>query len=77
MIRISQVRVVDEGRHVQLDTARTLHEHLVGTVDHDFRHGLVLEETVDRSVAEDVVGDVLDQLRLVGGRQRCPLLGEC
>ena len=37
---------------------------------------VVVEEPVDRAVAEDVVGDVLDQLRLVGGRQRRPLLGE-
>ena len=35
-----------------------------------------LQQPVDRAVAEDVVGDVLDQLGLVGGRQRRPLLGQ-
>ena len=37
---------------------------------------VVLEEPVDRAVAEDVVGDVLDELGLVGRRQRGPLLGQ-
>ena len=46
----------------------------VGTVHHDFGDVLVLQQAIDRAVAEDVVGDVLDQLRLVGGRQRRPLL---
>ena len=31
---------------------------------------------LDRPVAQDVVGDVLDQPGLVGRRQRCPFLGQ-
>ena len=48
----------------------------VGAVAHDLGDLLVVEEPVDRAVAEDVVGDVLDELGLVGGRQRGPLLGQ-
>ena len=47
-----------------------------GPLHHDLGDVLVLQEAIDRAVAEDVVGDVLDELGLVGGRQRRALLRE-
>ena len=61
---------------VLLDAAGALDVDRLRAVDHDLGDLLVLEEAVDRAVAEDVVGDVLDELGLVGGRQRRPLLGQ-
>ena len=71
-----QVGLVDEGRVGPLEPAGALHVHVVGPVHHDLGDVLVLQQPVDRPVAEDVVGDVLDELGLVGRRQRRPLLGE-
>ena len=73
----AKVRLVDERCVRLLDAAGALDEHGVGTVHHDFGDVFVLQEAIDRAVAEDVVGDVLDELGLVGGRQRGALLGEC
>ena len=56
------VRVVDERRVRRLELARPLDVHLVGAVDHDLRHGFVTEEGLERAVAENVVGDVGDDL---------------
>ena len=61
---------------VALDAAGALDVDRLGPVDHDFGDVVVLQQPVDRAVAEDVVGDVLDELRLVGGRERRPLLGQ-
>ena len=72
-----EVGVVHEAGGGLLDLAGALHVHRVRAVDHDLGDVLVLQQPVDRAVAQDVVGDVLDELRLVGGRQRGPLLGEC
>ncbi len=47
---------------------------MVGAVDHDLGDLRVGEEGVDRSVAEDVVGDLLEELETVGTRQRDRLL---
>ncbi len=70
----SNVVAVDEAdRVVAGQLSGTFHEHQVRPVDHDLGDVLVVQKLVDRSVAEDVVGDVLDQLSLVGGRHRCAL----
>ena len=71
-----EVGLVDEAGRGLLDAAGPLDVDRVRAVDHDLGDLLVLEEPVDRAVAEDVVGDVLDELGLVGGRQRRPLLGQ-
>ena len=43
----------------------------VRAVDHDLRHGVVTEERLQRPVAEDVVGDVGDDLAaLLAGERR-------
>ena len=43
----------------------------VRAVDHDLRHGVVAEERLQRPVAEDVVGDVGDDLpALLAGERR-------
>src|SRR5438132_1187206 len=51
-------------------------EHALRPVHHDLGDIDVLQEAVDGAIAQDVVGDVLDELRLVGGRERCLLLGQ-
>ena len=71
-----QVGLVDEAGVGALDATGPLDVDRLGPVHHDLGHLVVLEEPVDRAVAEDVVGDVLDELRLVGRRQRRALLGE-
>ena len=70
------VRVVDERRVRRLELARALDVHLLGAVDHDLRHGVVAEERLERPVAEDVVGDVGDDLAALLARQRRPVEGE-
>ena len=72
----AEVVFVDEGRTGGLDLARPLDEHQLGAVDHDLGDVVFLQVAVDRAVAEDVVGDILDELGLVGGRQRRLLLGQ-
>ena len=52
------VRLVEERRLRLLDLARALDVHLVEAVDHDLGHRRVVEERLDRAVAEDVVGDL-------------------
>ena len=59
-----------------LDLAVALDEDQVGAVDHDLGDVVVLQQPVDGAVAEDVVGDVLDELGLVGGREGRLLLGQ-
>ena len=71
-----KVVLVDELGGDGLDLAGALHVDAVGAVDHDFGDLTVLEVAVDGAVAEDVVGDVLDELGLVGRRQRGLLLGQ-
>ncbi len=55
---------------------RALDVDLVGAVDHDLRHGVVAEERLERSVAEDVVGDVGDDLSALLTGQRRPVESE-
>jgi hypothetical protein len=52
------VRVVDEGRLGGLDLAVPFDVDAVVVVDHDLGHGVVAQERLQRSVAEDVVGDL-------------------
>ena len=54
-------------RRLERDLAQALDVDLVGPVAHDLADVLVTQQAIDRAVAEDVVGDVLDELRLVGG----------
>src|SRR5262245_30316875 len=75
-----QVRVVEERGRGVLDLAAALDVDHVGAVDHDLGHGVVLEERLERSVAEDVVGDLLGDLAaLLAGQGRAverQLLGD-
>jgi hypothetical protein len=73
---VKDSRIVHSVSQSTLPQAAALDVDRVGAVDHHLGDLLVLEEAVDRAVAEDVVGDVLDELGLVGGRQRRPLGGE-
>ncbi len=70
------MRLVHEAGLGALDAPGPLHIDRLGAVDHDLRDLVILEQAVDGAIAEDVVGDVLDELRLVGGAQRDPLLDE-
>ena len=72
----AEVLRAHERRRVTLDAPRPLHVDGVGTVHHDFGDFVLLQQLVDRAVTQDVVGHVLDELRLVGGRQRRALLLE-
>ena len=67
---------VDEAGVGLLELAGALDVDRGGPVDHDLGELLVVEEAVDGAVAQDVVGDVLDELRLVGRRQGRALLSE-
>ena len=56
---------------VALDLSRALDEDLRRAVDHDLGHGVVAEERLERPVAEDVVGDIGDDLAaLLAGERR-------
>ena len=67
---------VDERRGDRVQPAATLDVELVGAVDHDLGDVGVAQERLERSVAEDVVGDLLRDAGAVGDRQRCLFLGE-
>jgi len=70
------VRVVDEGRVGELDLAGALDVDPLAAVDHDLGHGVVAEERLERAVAEDVIGDLPDELATLIARQRRPVEGE-
>ena len=59
---------------VRRQAACLLHPYLVRAVDHDLGDVGVGEERIDRTVAENVVGDLLQQLQTVGPGQRNRLL---
>src|SRR5205823_8765080 len=65
----AQVTLVDELDVGFLDPASTLDVHRLRSVDHDLGDAGVLQVPVDRPVAHRVVGDVLDELRPLGGRE--------
>ena len=56
------MRVVGERGAGALELAVALDVDLVERVDHHFCHGVVAQERLQRPVAEDVVGDVADDL---------------
>ena len=72
----AQMSLVDECDRVLGQPAVSFHVDRFRTVAHDFGHIVVAEQRVDRSVAENVIGDILNQLRFVSRRQRGPLLGQ-
>ena len=63
-----------DGRLVQ--PARALDPDVERAVDHDLRDGVVGEQPLERAVAEDVVGDVLDQARSRSSREMPGLVAE-
>ena len=64
-----EVIFVDELGLDRLDLAPALHVDAVGPVDHDLADVLFVEVAIDGAVAEDVVGDVLDELGPIGSRE--------
>ena len=65
-----QVRVVGERSLRPLDLAQPLDIDPVIGVDHDLGHGVVSQEVLERSVAQDVVGDLPDDLASLLTRER-------
>ena len=65
-----EVRVVDERRLRQLDLARTLDVDPVGPVDHDLADVVLPEQRLEWPVAQDVVGDLADDLPALVPGQR-------
>ncbi len=72
----SEVELIGEGHILKTEFARPLGEDLIRTIAHDLGDVLVPQKLVDRAVAENVVGNVLDELGSVGGRERGALLGQ-
>ena len=64
------VRVVDEADVGPLELAAALDVDPVGRVDHDLRDGVVAQQRLDRPVAEDVVGELADELAALLARER-------
>ena len=67
---------VDELHVGALDLAAPLDVDQLRTVHHDLGDARVVQEAVDRPVAERVVGDVLDELGPLGGRERGVLVAQ-
>ena len=57
----AQVRLVGEPDRRLVEAALALDPDVVGTVDHDLGDRLVGQQPLERSVSEDVVGDLLAQ----------------
>ena len=55
------MRVVREPHRRLVQAARTLDPDVGGPVDHDLGHGLVREQAFERPMAEDVVGQLVDE----------------
>ena len=66
----AQVRVVVEAHGRLVEAALALDPDLAGPVDHDLRDRVVGEQTLERPVAEDVVGDLLAEALAVVARER-------
>ena len=64
-----QVVLVVEAHRRLVQLAGALDPDVVGAVDHDLGDGVVLEQRLDRPVAERVVGDLLHQPVAVGDRE--------
>ena len=65
-----QVRVVDEPGVRHRRACRCARCRSCRAVDHHLGHGVVAQERLDRPVAEDVVGDLADDLRPLLARER-------
>ena len=72
----AEMSLVGEGGAGAGELAGPLHVDAIRPVHHDLGDVGVLEEPVDRAVAEDVVGDVLEELGPVRARQRDALPAE-
>ncbi len=68
--------VVDERGVRGLDQPVPLNVDVVEAVDHHLRHRVVREKRLDRSVAECVGGDLVDQPLTINRRERCVVTGE-
>ena len=64
------MRLVDEPHIGALELAVSLDVDPVETVDHDLGHRVVAQERLDRPVAEDVVGQLPDDLAPLLTRER-------
>ncbi len=64
------MRFVDEPHVAALELAVALDVDPVEAVDHHFGDGVVAEERLDRAVAENVVGQLADDLSALLPRQR-------
>ncbi len=72
----TEVGFVHESDFIEDELAAPLDVDHLRAVAHDLGDIIVSEQLVDRAIAEDVIGDVLDELCLVGRRQRRPLHGD-
>lgn len=64
---LHQLLVRGEAERELLHAAGTLHEDLVGAVDHDLGDGRVFEERFEHAEAEGLVHDAADELGPLGG----------
>ena len=71
----AQVRRIGEVDRHLVQAAGPLHPDVMGAVDHDLRDGVVQQQSLQRPMAEDVVGDRLGDGDPVGVRQ-AGLLGQ-
>ena len=71
------VLVVLERDVGQLELAVALDVDLARAVDHDFSDGLVAQQRLERTEADDLVGDLLEHARALGAGEREPLSVEC
>ncbi len=67
---------VDERRLRLLDLSLTLDVDAIRPVHHDLGDGVVAKERLERSIAEDVVGDLTRDLPTLFARQRRAIEGE-
>ena len=65
---IEQLLVVAEADAGALDPAGDFDEHRAGAVDHDVGDVVARQQRLERTVAENVVADVVEQLFLLGDR---------
>jgi len=70
------VRLVDEANVAQLELAVALDVDAVVGVDHDLGDRVVAKQRLDRAVAEDVVGQLADDLAPLLACERRPVEGE-
>ena len=71
------VLIVLESHVGQLDLAAALDVDLARAVDHDFSDALVAQERLERTKADDLVGDLLEHARALGAGEGEALSVEC